>query len=66
MPVSVSTAEIRWFLKVVSSSFSLRSCLNLNALFKEMFSDSEIAENFKLSKTKCGYYLTYGIAPYGI
>ena len=28
-----------------------------------MFSDSKIAENFKLSKTKCGYYLTYGIAP---
>ena len=29
-----------------------------------MFSDSKIAENLKLSKTKCGYYLTYGIAPY--
>ena len=29
-----------------------------------MFSDGKIAENFKLSKTKCGYYLTYGIAPY--
>ena len=29
-----------------------------------MFSDSEIAENFQLSKTKCGHYLTYGIAPY--
>ena len=29
-----------------------------------MFSDSKISENFKLSKTKCGYYLTYGIAPY--
>ena len=29
-----------------------------------MFSDSKIAENFKLSKTKCRYYLTYGIAPY--
>ena len=29
-----------------------------------MFSDSRIAENFKLSKTKCRYYLTYRIAPY--
>ena len=29
-----------------------------------MFSDSKIAQNFKLSKTKCRYYLTYGIAPY--
>ena len=29
-----------------------------------MFLVSKIAENFKLCKTKCGYYLTYGIAPY--
>ena len=29
-----------------------------------MFSDSKISENSNLSKTKCGYYLTYGIAPY--
>ena len=43
IPLSVSKAEIRWVLKIVSSSFSLRSCLNLNALFKEMFSDSKIA-----------------------
>ena len=62
--LSVLKAEIRWVLKVVSSSFSLRLCLNLNALFKEMFSDSKIAENLKLSKSKCGYYVTYGIAPY--
>ena len=64
IPFSFSKAEIRWVLMVVSSSFSLRSCLNLNALFKELFLDSKISENFKLSKTKCGYYLTYGIAPY--
>ena len=29
-----------------------------------MFSDSKINENFKLSKTKCRCYLTYGIAPF--
>ena len=63
IPLPVSKAEIRWVFKVVSSSFFLRSCLYLNALFKEMFSDNKIAENFKLNKTKCGYYLTYGIAP---
>ena len=50
IPLSVSKAEIRWVLKIVSSNFCLRSCLNLNALFKEMFSDSKIAEHFKLSK----------------
>ena len=56
IPVSVSLAEIRWTLKVVPSSFSLRSCLNLNVLFQEMFSDSKIAESFQLSKTKCGCF----------
>ena len=64
VPVSVSLAEIRWVLKVVSSSFSLRSCLNLNELFKKMFADSTIAQSFQLSKTKCGYYINYGIAPF--
>ena len=29
-----------------------------------MFCDSEIAAKFSLSKTKCGYYINYGLAPY--
>ena len=29
-----------------------------------MFSDSAIAKPFTLGKRKCGYYITYGIAPY--
>ena len=29
-----------------------------------MFSDSIITQNFQLSKTKCGYYINHGIAPY--
>ena len=29
-----------------------------------MFPDSTIAKSFTLEKTKCGYYITYGIAPY--
>ena len=48
--LSVSKAEIRLVLMVVSSSFSLRLYLNLNVLSKEIFSFSKIAENFKLSK----------------
>ena len=27
-----------------------------------MFSDSKIASSFQLSETKCGYFITYGIA----
>ena len=29
-----------------------------------MFSDSEIAKSFKLSKTKCSYFINLGLAPY--
>ena len=29
-----------------------------------MFSDSEIAKSFKLSKTKCGYFINFRLAPY--
>lgn len=29
-----------------------------------MFPDSEKAKSFKLSKTKCSYYLVFGLAPY--
>ena len=62
--LAVSHAEIRWALKVLTSHHSFRSCLNLNQLFHEMFPDSEIAKSFQLSKTKCAYYIVYGLAPY--
>ena len=62
--VSVSHAEIRWVLKVLISHLSYRSCLNLNSLFATMFPDSLIAKSFKLSKTKCTYYVVYGLAPH--
>ena len=29
-----------------------------------MFNDSEVAKSFSLSKTKCMYYINYGVAPY--
>ena len=63
VPVSAAKAEIRWDLKVVDSNFSLRSCLDLNDLFQVMFPDRTIAKNFQLSKTKCGYYINFGVAP---
>nr|XP_047131808.1 uncharacterized protein LOC124810777 [Hydra vulgaris] len=41
-PALVTKAEIIWILNVVVSHFSLRSCLNLNEIFKFMFYDSKI------------------------
>ena len=29
-----------------------------------MFSESKVASSFQLSKTKCGYFITYGFAPH--
>ena len=43
---------------------SYRFCLNLNELFMVMFPDSDIAQNFKVSKAKVSYMITYGIAEY--
>ena len=64
VPVSVAKAEILWSMKVLVSHFSLHSCLGITNLFRIMFNDSEVARVFSLSKTKCGYYINFGIAPY--
>ena len=64
IPALVVKAEIVWALKVVMSHFSLRSCLELNDLFKCIFRDSQIASKFSLSKTKYSYIINFGLAPY--
>ena len=64
IPTDVTKAEIRWVLKVVKSHFPLRSCIDLNELFRSMFPDSGIASKFQLDKTKCSYLINYGIGPY--
>jgi hypothetical protein len=64
LPVNAMRAEILWALKVVMTHGSLRSCIDINNLFKVMFSDSVIVNNFQLGKTKCGYFINYGIAPF--
>ena len=45
-------------------SFLIRSCLGISDLFRCMFSDSEIASQFHLSKTKCSYFINHCFAPY--
>ena len=36
----------------------------MKEFFEAMFSGNEIAKSFKLSKTKCGYFINFGLAPY--
>ena len=56
--------ETRWALKIVMMHASCRFSLNLNELFMVIFPDSDIVENFKMSKTKVFYTTLYGIAEY--
>ena len=64
VPVAVLDAEIRWASKVVTSHLSFHYCLELNTLFNKMFPDSDIASKFRMSKTKCGYIVTFGMATF--
>ena len=61
---SIINAEILWTLKCVMGHFSFRSCAQINSLFSAMFKDSEIAAKMKFGKTKCSYFINYGLAPY--
>ena len=62
VPNNVLHAEIRWVLKIIESKYSQRSCEGSCELFAAMFPDSQIAQNLKLGRTKCGYYINHGIA----
>ena len=57
-------AEIYWLAKVASSNYSLRSTDHIGDLFRAMFPDSEIAKNFKLSRTSASYIIGQGLSPH--
>ena len=61
---AVTKAGILWCLKTVLSHSSFCSCENIPNLFSVVFSDSDIAKSFFVGKTKCAYYINFGIAPY--
>ena len=44
--------------------FSYRSCSDVASLFQSMFTDSNIASQVTLGKTKVAYYITHWLAPY--
>ena len=57
-------AEIHWAVESLMSNYSYNSCSSKSDLFRAMFSDGGIAEQFSMGKTKCTYYVTHGIAPW--
>lgn len=56
-------AEVRWVLHLVTSHCSSRSSDNIGDLFRGMFTDSKIAQQFQCGRTKAGYLATFGLAP---
>ena len=62
----VRKAEIIWALDVVMSKYLFNSSSNKSDLFTTMFPDSGIAKNFSCGKTKCGFIVKFGIAPYSV
>ena len=61
---NVTEAEILWAIRTCLTHSSLRSCDGISKLFSRMFSDSNIAKSFSLARTKCGYFINFGVAPY--
>ena len=63
LKANVLEGEIICALENTLNHQSFSSCESLSKLFTRMFSDSKIAEQFSLGKTKCRYTV-FGIAPY--
>ena len=57
-------AEILWALKSVMSHFSYNSSQDIGDVFRAMFPDSKIAQQWSCGATKLSYLITFGIAPY--
>ena len=56
--------EILLALKYVLCRYSFKSNDDTSALFAHMFCDSYITKNYSLNRTKLGYLITFGLAPY--
>lgn len=57
-------AEILWVMhnNITHNSFNANQAIS--ELFKQMFSDSHIADKFTCGRNKMSYLLTFGLAPY--
>ena len=63
-PTEKHKAQIIWTLNSVLRSYFNKYVEALNATFKAMFSDSQIAQGFQLGPVKLSYLTNWGPAPY--
>ena len=61
---SVTAAEITWSMYSVEHHMSIRCVGAATTAFSVMFPDSEIASSMRLERTKVGYLVSFGLAPY--
>ena len=57
-------AEITFLIFSITKGHSWNSFVGLNQTLQDMFSDSQTAQNFQLSKDKARYLTNFGLAPY--
>jgi hypothetical protein len=60
----VTKAEIRWAINCVTKHQSYRSCDGVADLFRSMFPDSSIANQFSMGRDKITYYVVFGLSPF--
>ena len=60
----VTRAETVWALTVARPGFSYTSCDDMADVFKFMFPDSHIAQQFNIQSRKMSYVMSHGIGPY--
>ena len=61
---AVTKTEIRFAMQSVISHFTGNTYNDFKALFKLFFSDSEVPSKVLLGRTRLGYVVNYGLAPY--
>ncbi|CAF1116233.1 unnamed protein product [Rotaria sordida] len=60
----ITKAETLWALTVARRGFTYNSCNNIGDVFRSMFPDSKIAEQFNMQSKKISYVISHGIGPY--
>ncbi len=60
----VTKAEAIWALTVTQCGYSFKSCDEIGDVFRHMFPDSKIAQEFNMQSKKISYVLSHVLGPY--
>jgi hypothetical protein len=60
----VTRAETLWAMNAARHGYSYLSCDESGDLFKKMFPDSNIAQQFKMERVKLSYVISHGLGPF--